>query len=359
MTRTAVLVSGGVDSALALALLAAEGRPGLEAFYLKIWLEDEMAFLGRCPWEEDLAFVRQAAERVGVPFHVVSLQREYHERVVAAAVAELRAGRTPSPDVRCNQQVKFGAFLELVGGEYRWVATGHHARVVPEGQGVALHRGADPVKDQTYFLCLLDRLQLERAVFPVGHLDKAEIRRQAGRLELAAAERPDSQGLCFLGRVPFPDFVRCHLGERRGPIRERGSGRLLGEHPGYWFFTIGQRRGLGLGGGPWYVAGKECDENVVWVAHWSERGSSGRNRFAVASPHWIGAAPADGARLEVRVRHGERLARCQVRHGAPGALEVTLEDPDPGLAPGQFAVLYDGPRCLGGGPIADGDGGEA
>lgn len=358
MTRTAVLVSGGVDSALALALLAAEGRPGLEAFYLKIWLEDEMAFLGRCPWEEDLAYVRQAVDRVGVPLHVVSLQREYHERVVAATIAELRAGRTPSPDVLCNQRVKFGAFLELVGGEYRWVATGHHARVVTEGGRVELYRGADPVKDQTYFLCLLDRAQLERAVFPVGHLHKSEVRRQAGRLRLEAAERPDSQGLCFLGRVPFPEFVRCHLGERRGSIRERGSGRVLGEHPGYWFYTVGQRRGLGLSGGPWYVVGKDCAENVVWVAHLSERASLGRDRLVVASPHWIGPAPADGARLQVRVRHGERLDRCRVRTEAPGALGVTLEDRDPGLAPGQFAVFYDGSRCLGGGPIAEVGGGE-
>jgi len=357
MTRTAVLVSGGVDSTVALALLAAEGRPGLEAFYLEIWLEDEMAFLGRCPWQEDLAFVRQAVGKVGVPLHVVSLQREYHERVVAATVAELRAGRTPSPDVLCNQQVKFGAFLDTVGDEYRFVATGHHARAVPGAGVVELHRGADPVKDQTYFLCLLTQAQLERALFPVGHLHKAEIRRLAGRLGLDAAERPDSQGLCFLGRVPFPDFVRCHLGERRGRIREHGSGRVLGEHPGYWFFTIGQRRGLGLGGGPWYVVGKECDENVVWVTHGSQRGLQRRNRLSVESPSWIGEGPADGARLEVRFRHGERLSWCRVRHGAPGVLEVTLEEGDPGLAPGQYAVLYDGSRCLGGGPIAEVGGG--
>jgi tRNA (5-methylaminomethyl-2-thiouridylate)-methyltransferase len=353
MVRTAVLVSGGVDSAVALSLLAARGEGSLEAFYLKIWLEDEMAFLGRCPHEEDLRFARQACAAAGVRLEVLSLQREYYERVVAAAIAELRAGRTPSPDLLCNRRVKFGAFLELVGAEFERVATGHYARLRTEAEGVALLKGVDPVKDQTYFLCLLDQALLGRCCFPVGGLRKAAVRGAARRFGLDAAERPDSQGICFLGRLRFDDFVRFHLGERQGEIRQVGSGRRLGEHPGTWFFTIGQRRGLSLAGGPWYVVGKDLEENLVWVVHQTGREDYARSSFRVEAPHWIGPAPAPGERLEVRVRHGERLERCRVEPAAAGTVAVTLEGRDPGIAPGQFAVFYDGERCLGGGPIAD------
>jgi tRNA (5-methylaminomethyl-2-thiouridylate)-methyltransferase len=352
MARTVVLVSGGVDSTVALCLLAAAGQPGLEAAYLKIWLEDEMAFLGRCPWDEDLGFVRQACAVAGVPLSVIPLQREYFDRVVAVAIAELRAGRTPSPDLLCNRRIKFGAFLDLVGPEVERVGSGHYARLREEAGGVALLRGADPVKDQTYFLSLLDQRQLGRAVFPVGGLRKAEVRALARRFGLASCERPDSQGICFLGRLRFADFVRFHLGERRGPIREVGSGRVLGEHPGYWFFTVGQRQGLGLSAGPWYVVSKEVEDNVVWVVHQARRADLARTSLVVESPHWIGARPADGATLEVRLRHGERLLGCRVALTSSAALAVTLEQPDSGIAPGQFAVLYDGERCLGGGAIA-------
>ncbi len=352
MSSTAVLLSGGVDSSLALALLAEEGRAPLTAFYLKIWLEDEMAFLGRCPWDEDLGFARQACALAGVPLELVSLQREYFERVVAAAVDELRAGRTPSPDVLCNQRVKYGAFLDRLGPGFDRVATGHYARVERREGETLLLKGADPVKDQTYFLCLLEARQLGRAVFPIGGLRKRAVREEARRRGLAAADRPDSQGICFLGRVPFDDFVRCHLGERPGEIRQLPGGRRLGRHPGHWFFTVGQRRGLGLGGGPWYVVGKSVDDNVVFVTRGEGRDGFARSFLVVSPPHWIGPAPADGAALEVRLRHGERLLGCRVDLGRPGEAAVTLDEADPGVAAGQFAVFYDGDRCLGGGPIA-------
>jgi tRNA-specific 2-thiouridylase len=331
--------------------LAAEKSGALRAFYLKIWLEDELAFLGRCPWDDDLRYVREVCELAGVPLEVLSLQREYFERVVEHTLAELRAGRTPSPDVVCNRRIKLGAFLDRVGPGWRRVASGHYARTAERGGLVRLLRGVDPVKDQTYFLSQLDQAQVRRAVFPIGHLSKAEVRAEATALGLPNRDRPDSQGICFLGRIPFDDFVAIQLGERAGEIREVESGRVLGEHRGYWFHTIGQRRGLGLAGGPWYVTGKEVERNLVWVTHADRLLEHASCRLVLRDPHWI-AAPPQRSRLEVRVRHTPDLVGCEVGPAPGGGLEVRLDRPDPGLAPGQYAVLYDGDECLGGGAIA-------
>jgi len=350
--RVAVLVSGGVDSSVALMRLAEEGRHELTAFYLKIWLEDELAYLGHCPWEEDLAYARDVCAVTNVPLEVLSLQREYLDTVVAYAIEELRGGHTPSPDVICNRKIKFGALLDRVGGQFDFVASGHHARTSVRDGFVRLLKGADPLKDQTYFLCQLRQEQLARCLFPIGHLRKTEVRAEARRFELASADRPDSQGICFLGRVPFNDFVRHHLGERPGEIREASTGRVLGEHRGTWFHTIGQRKGLGLAGGPWYVVAKDADRDLVVVAHSEELATYARNRFRIPHPNWI-AEPPTKSSLDLRVRHGERLAACTVHAGQEGALTVELtDDTDPGIAPGQFAVLYDGEECLGGGEIA-------
>jgi tRNA-specific 2-thiouridylase len=348
--RVAVLLSGGVDSSVALRLLRDQGRFQLTAFYLKIWLEDEMAFLGRCPWQEDLEYVRRTCAATGTPIEVVSLQREYFQRVVSYAIDELRAGRTPSPDILCNRRIKFGAFVDAIAPDFDAVASGHYARVV-EGDGLwTLHRGVDPVKDQTYFLCLLDQRQLGRCLFPVGGLTKTEVRSVARQAGLPASGRPDSQGICFLGRLRYDDFVRFHLGDRPGEIRDISSGRVVGEHRGYWYHTIGQRRGLGLGGGPWYVVDKSVDDNVVFVCHATSLGERGRRRFRVDHPHWI-AAPPSREQLHVRVRHGQTLHQCRVRLLDGGAVAATLQVSDPGLAPGQFAVFYDGDCCLGGGAM--------
>jgi tRNA-specific 2-thiouridylase len=350
MPKTAVLLSGGVDSSVALCRLSQRDESQLEAFYLKIWLEDELAFLGTCPWQDDLEHARQVCERVGVGLRVVPLQAEYLERVVGYALAELKAGRTPSPDVLCNRSIKFGAFLDHIDDDFELVASGHYARLSRRQSTVRLLRGVDPVKDQSYFLCQLDQDQLRRCLFPVGDLTKAEVRGLARDWDLGNADRPDSQGICFLGRVPYDDFIRHHLGERCGPILEHPSGRALGEHRGYWFFTIGQRRGLGLAGGPWYVLAKEVERNVIWVVHGSRLNDGGRQVFHLPSPHWV-AEPPTKCELEVRVRHGERLAGCRLRDHPDGGLEIELAEPDPGIAPGQFAVLYDDQLCLGGGAI--------
>jgi len=350
MSRILVLTSGGVDSSVALLRLAEEGRHSLEACYLKIWLSDEMAFLGRCPWEEDLSFVRSICERLGVPLRVLPLQREYFAAVVAYAIDELRAGRTPSPDVICNRAIKFGAVVDLLGDEFELFASGHHARVDRRDGLARLLRGVDPVKDQTYFLCRLSQQQLARSLYPIGGMTKAEVRAEARRAGLPNQDRPDSQGICFLGRVPYDDFVEFELGAREGEIVEHGSGRVLGRHRGYWFHTIGQRRGLGLAGGPWYVVAKDPERNLVTVVHADRLAEHRRTRFRIAEPSWI-AGPPDGVRLEVRIRHGERLLPCTAEIGGGGAVEIELDEGDTGIAAGQFAALYDGEECLGGGPI--------
>lgn len=351
MSRILVLTSGGVDSSVALLRLAEERRHSIEACYLKIWLSDEMAFLGRCPWEEDLAYVRAICEMVGVPLRVLPLQREYFATVVAYAIDELRAGRTPSPDIVCNRAIKFGAVVDLLGNEFELVASGHHARVAVRAGFARLLRGVDPVKDQSYFLCQLSQQQLARSVFPIGGLTKAEVRAEARRAGLPNQDRPDSQGICFLGRVSYDDFVEFELGTREGEIVEHGTGRVLGTHRGYWFHTIGQRRGLGLAGGPWYVVAKDPERNLVTAVHADRLAEHRRTRFRIADPSWIAAPPAR-TRLEVRIRHGERLLPCTAEIGGDGAVEITLDDGDPGIAAGQFAALYDGEECLGGGPIS-------
>ncbi|MCZ6793210.1 MAG: tRNA 2-thiouridine(34) synthase MnmA [Planctomycetota bacterium] len=347
--KTAVLLSGGVDSSVVLRLLQDDGQRDLTAFYLKIWLEDELSHLGECPWETDLEYAREVCETAGVPLEIVSLQTEYYQRVVTYAVAELREGRTPSPDIFCNQRIKFGAFFERIDPSCR-VATGHYARISERLGLFHLERGVDRVKDQTYFLSHMNQAQLGRSLFPIGHLTKREVRRLADAYGLPNRQRKDSQGICFLGKIKFDEFVRSNLGERAGEIRERESGRVLGEHRGYWFHTVGQRRGLGLSRGPWYVVGKDLARNVVYVSHQETLERHARRTFRVEAPHWIAGPPA-ASRLGVKLRHSEHIDGCELVAAEGDALQVTLDAPDSGVAPGQFAVFYDGETCLGGARI--------
>jgi tRNA (5-methylaminomethyl-2-thiouridylate)-methyltransferase len=348
LVKIAVLLSGGVDSSVALSLLREQGHD-LTAFYLKVWLEDELSHLGTCPWEEDLGFAREVASRLGVPLEVRSLQRQYWDRVVRYAVSELRAGLTPSPDVLCNQRIKFGAFLDEIDPSFEAVASGHYARLERRGEGLVLKRGVDPVKDQTYFLALLSGDQLARAVFPLGGLSKTEVRAIAAARGLPNKDRRDSQGICFLGKIKYHEFVRHHLGEQEGDIVESGTGTILGKHRGYWFHTIGQRQGLRLSHGPWFVQAKDVERNLVYVTHADRSLEASRDSFDVEAIHWIGE-PFAGGELRVRVRHGRALHRAWLEHETDRG-RVRLEATDRGIAPGQFAVFYRDEVCLGGGTI--------
>lgn len=347
--KIAVLISGGVDSSVALNLLKRDGHD-LTAYYLKVWLEDELSFLGDCPWEEDMTYVRAVCDQLNVPLQIVSLQAEYLDRVVSYALAELRAGRTPSPDIFCNQRIKFGAFFDHIDTTYEKVATGHYAQIIHQKNRYHLKRAPDPIKDQTYFLSGMHQSQVARALFPIGHLLKKDVRNLALELDLPTKTRKDSQGICFLGKISYPDFIKFHLGEKEGPIIDRETGRTLGPHQGYWYYTIGQRQGLGLSQGPWYVVGKNTDKNIVYVSHQTHREDQARDTFTVANPNWI-ADPPDQSKLQIKLRHGPKLIACHIDMISDTQIHVTMNETDPGVAPGQFAVFYDGDICLGSGVI--------
>lgn len=349
----AALVSGGVDSSVALARLVERGDGSIRAYYLKIWLEDDLSFLGECPWEEDLEYARSVTKSLGVPLEVVPLQEEYYRRVVSYTLDELRAGRTPSPDIFCNQRIKFGAFYEAIGGSADRIVTGHYAGIERGAQTDRLFMAVDRVKDQTYFLSHLSQEQINRCEFPLADLEKEQVREIARLHSFSNMDRPDSQGICFLGRIRYPDFVRHYLGERDGPIIEYETERELGRHSGAWFYTIGQRQGLGLGNGPWYVVQRSVAENTVHVSHAEHVADRARDTFEIGEIHTIGE-PIEPGRYKTKIRHGPELVGCNVEPSdRPGRLRVVLDRTDRGVAPGQFAVLYDPPYCLGAGMILE------
>ena len=347
--RSAVLLSGGVDSSVALEM-AHERGDDVTAFYLKIWLEDELAYLGDCPWEEDLAYARAVCGRLNVPLEIVPLQAEYLDQVVTVAIAELKAGRTPSPDIFCNQRIKFGAFLDRIGNDFDRIVSGHYAQIDRSEDTVKLRRSPDPIKDQTYFLCNLSQKQVARLDFPIGGMLKSKVREMAEASDLPNKDRKDSQGICFLGKIRYPEFVKFHLGEQAGDIVDILSGKVLGRHQGFWFHTIGQRQGLGLGGGPWYVLEKDIDKNIIFVSNGEEKERRACKAFSLTDPNWIHRLP-ESDRFKVKVRHGPNLVDASIdidQHSA----QVTLDQGDSGIAPGQWAVIYDDDICLGGGAIA-------
>ena len=349
--KIAMLLSGGVDSSVALAVLVREQKHQIQAFYLKIWLEDELQYLGHCPWEEDLHYAQAICEQLGVPLEIVSLQTAYWDRVVAHSIKELKAGRTPSPDILCNQNVKFGAFCDLIDASYERIATGHYARQQCANGHQRLLKGVDPIKDQTYFLSRLSQDQLDRSLFPIGHLAKSEVRSLAASLGLATKDRPDSQGICFLGKLKFSEFVKAHLGEKRGLIIEVETGRELGYHQGFWFHTIGQRRGLGLSGGPWFVVQKDAATNIVYVSTQESRSLRPQLSFTISHMHWLGKIPDLHQSFSIKIRHGAHTTVGRLTDLGEARLGITLEAPDGGLAPGQYAVIYDADVCLGAGII--------
>ena len=347
--KIAVLVSGGVDSSVALRLLKEQGHE-LTAFYLKIWLEDELSFLGECPWEQDLAYVRNVCEQQGVPLEIISLQEEYRDRVVSYTVAEVKAGRTPSPDLLCNKLIKFGAFFDHIRDEFEKVATGHYASIEEKDGMFYLKKAKDPIKDQTYFLSRLTQEQLSKLLFPLGVFEKSEVRELAHKFELPTAERKDSQGICFLGKINFSDFIKHHVGTKTGNLVDIDTQEIVGNHEGFWFHTIGQRKGLGLSGGPWYVVKKDIENNIVYISRNYFTEDKTRNSFSVHEFNWL-VEKTDATMVEnlrVKIRHGEHSYSCSVKFNENRlSADVQLEERDQGIAAGQFAVFYDGDVCIG------------
>ncbi|MDP2366436.1 MAG: tRNA 2-thiouridine(34) synthase MnmA, partial [Ignavibacteria bacterium] len=263
--KVAVLLSGGVDSSVALRLLKDEGHD-VTAFYLKIWLQDEFSFLGDCPWEEDLDFARAVCEQADVPLESINMQTEYWDSVVSYTISEIKEGRTPNPDMFCNRLIKFGQFINKIDNSFEKVASGHYAKIENVNDKFILKTSPDPIKDQTYFLAYLTQQQLSRALFPIGTYRKKQIRELAHSYDLPNMFRKDSQGVCFLGKIKFSDFIKHHLGEIEGDIIDVDTNKVMGKHKGYYFYTIGQRSGLKLGGGPWYVISKDVEKNIVYIS---------------------------------------------------------------------------------------------
>lgn len=358
----AVLLSGGVDSSVALRQIQESGsRP--HAFYLKIWLEDELAHLGSCPWEEDMEYAAAVCQQANVKLTDVPFQKAYWDEVVSYTVSEARRGRTPNPDVMCNSRIKFGAFFNRIGRYYDRVATGHYARQTVNAEtGLAeLRLSTDMRKDQTYFLAHLRQEQIAATTFPLGNISKNEVRELAKAYDLPNKTRKDSQGICFLGKLKFDDFLGHHLGRKIGSLVEFETGRELGQHKGFWFFTIGQRRGVGLSGGPWYVVCKDVERNVVYVSKEYHSEKQQRTWFEFETPLWIAgewpnALGFNGAQaaLRVKTRHGPKFHNAVVTRTWAEGGEVELADGDRGLAPGQFSAFYDDEdRCLGSAVIAN------
>lgn len=355
--KIGLLLSGGVDSSVALFLLKKQ-YPDAEitAWYLKIWLEDELASLGSCPWAEDLEYARAVCAQAKIPLKIINMQQEYRELVVSYTIDELKRGRTPSPDIFCNRRIKFGAFLNRIGNSVDKVASGHYAIVERNFKGLFhIKRAKDPIKDQSYFLSHLTQEQVALTLFPLGELTKKKVRNLAEKWDLPNKKRKDSQGICFLGKIKYAEFVKHYLGEKRGSIIEAETGRILGTHKGTWFHTIGQRSGLGLSGGPWYVVARNQGENTVTVGHASQAIDVAVSQFSVTNPNWISGRPKIPANVTIKLRHGPKLIAGHIASYSqsrnPCRLLVCMEESDRGVAPGQFSVFYNEDVCLGGAMI--------
>ncbi|MCM1137325.1 MAG: tRNA 2-thiouridine(34) synthase MnmA [Duncaniella sp.] len=351
--KVAVLISGGVDSAVAVHQLLEEGHD-LHLFYIRIGMDTDE---GDCSAEEDIEMCSFIAQRYKLPFDVVSLHEEYWENVMEYALRTVREGLTPNPDIMCNKMIKFGFFEQRWGHEFDKTATGHYATTHTIDGVVYLGTAVDKVKDQTDFLCQISYPQLSHIIFPIGNLPKARVREIAVETRMPNAYRRDSQGICFLGKINYNDFIRRHLGEKSGPIIELETGRKLGEHRGFWFHTIGQRKGLGLSGGPWYVVKKNVHDNVIYVSQGYDTEKQYGTTLHLDEMHWISRDPwaesCDKVKITFKNRHTPDFLPAHLTRIADREYVIESGRPVQGIAPGQFAVIYDedAKLCFGSGVI--------
>ena len=373
----AALVSGGVDSSVVVHLLKEQGYDPT-IIYIRIGMEDEEGYID-CPAEEDIEITSFIAKKYGCRFEEVNLHKEYWDNVVSYTIESVRKGLTPNPDVMCNKLIKFGAFEQRCGKDFDRIATGHYARIesvkckVEKNPGAAavpslegchdsggvclpnfqfstftfLASAKDPVKDQTDFLSQLSYAQISKLMFPIGGMMKSEVRDIAHAAHLPSADRKDSQGICFLGKINYNDFLRRYLGEREGKIVELETGKILGTHRGYWFHTIGQRKGLFLSGGPWFVVKKDIDENVLYVSQGYDPDAQYGNRVDLLDFHYLSydlwseqleaGTPVD---VKFKIRHTPDFAQghlIRTEQGVSILSDVRIQ----GIAPGQYATIYD------------------
>lgn len=359
--RVVVGLSGGVDSAVSAWLLKKQGWD-VVAIFMKNWEDDDDDEY--CSSRQDFLDAASVADVIGIEIEHVNFATEYKDRVFAEFLREYQAGRTPNPDVLCNAEIKFKAFLDhamrLGAGK---IATGHYARVREVDGRFELLKGLDDTKDQSYFLHRLNQQQLSKTLFPVGELRKSEVRRIAAEIGLPNATKKDSTGICFIGERPFREFLNRYISKAPGPIRDEG-GRVIGEHQGLSFYTLGQRQGLGIGGvkakgarrgggehAPWFVARKDVGKNTLWVVQGHDHPWLQSHALDAGDASWVaGQAPAAGD-YGSKTRYRQADAACRLAPGANGEFHLDFPQPQWAVTPGQSAVLYAGEVCLGGGVI--------
>ena len=381
MARVVVGLSGGVDSSLAAALLVEQGHEVIGLF-MRNWNDASVTLEAECPWIEDSNDALLVAEHLGIPFQVMDLSGPYKERIVDTMFAEYQAGRTPNPDVLCNREIKFDLFLDAalrLGADY--VATGHYARREEAENGeIRLLAGADPNKDQSYFLCQLNQSQLQKALFPIGEILKPDVRRMAEERGIPTAAKKDSQGLCFIGKVRLPDFLQQQLAVKPGKIVEMSRnwegfsnpvwgekwplhphlGTEVGDHAGAHFFTVGQRKGLLVGGKPLplFVLATDTEANVVYVGQGEDHPGLYRPSVRIAAPdvHWVRPSkslqPGESVHLLVRIRYRQPLQAARLTAVENGDLRIDFDTPQKAVAAGQFAAWYSDDELLGSGTMA-------
>jgi tRNA-specific 2-thiouridylase len=371
--RVVVGLSGGVDSAVTAWLLKQQGHE-VVGIFMKNWEDDDDSEY--CSSNIDFVDAAAVADVIGIEIEHVNFAAEYKDRVFAEFLQEYQAGRTPNPDILCNAEIKFKAFLDhamRLGAEK--IATGHYARVrcvaADTGERYELLKGLDPAKDQSYFLHRLNQAQLSKTLFPVGELHKTEVRRIATEIGLPNAKKKDSTGICFIGERPFRDFLNRYIQQAPGDIRDgspepgsKAHGRVIGQHVGLSFYTLGQRQGLGIGGikakgaqkgggehAPWFVARKDMEKNTLWVVQGHDHPWLLSNHLQALNTSWVaGPSPLPGA-LAAKTRYRQADAPCQLTQASSGGFDLQFLQAQWAVTPGQSAVLYDGEVCLGGGVI--------
>jgi len=354
--RVVVGMSGGVDSSVTALLLKRQGFDVIGMF-MKNW--DDTDENGVCTAERDAEDVRRVCEQIGIPYYVVNFEREYYDKVFEYFLEEYRRGRTPNPDVMCNREIKFGEFLQkalTLGADY--VAMGHYARVEETGGEFRLLRGVDRNKDQSYFLHQLNQEQLSRAMFPIGHLTKPEVRKIAEEAGLHTARKKDSTGICFIGERNFKQFLRQYLPAQPGDMVDIVTGQIKGRHDGLMYYTLGQRQGLGIGGSgtgePWFVADKDLERNILYVVQGDKHPSLYSVGLQATDVNWITPSLVkEGVtfRCTAKFRYRQPDQGVTITPLPGGEVRVEFDEPQRAVTPGQSVVFYDGEVCLGGGII--------